>query len=303
VKQLLACLLVPFVVSPAFAQKSNDVKITQGDHQLDIRIGDRPFAKFNYAHDLPKPFFLPVHAPDGTVITRALDDPKDKDHKHHKGIWLSVDEINKVQFWAEKGKIANYSVKVTKAAGNPAQFVVKNNWMGTDGPIIAETTTVSVHSNGILAYDITFTAVKDEVEFEDTKEGLFGFRMVSSMREKEGGKVVNSDGKKGTKECWGQTAAWVDYYGQVDGKTCGLAIFDHPKNFRASRYHVRNYGLFSISPFGEKAYTGGKNQAAPLHLKKGETTRLRYAMYIHMDDTDKADVAGAYKKYLKSTAE
>lgn len=301
-KHLLTCLLTLFVITPASAQKLNDVKITQGDHQLEIKIGDRPFATFNYSHDLPKPFFLPVHAPNGTVITRALNDPDDGDHKHHKGIWLSVDEINKVQFWAEKGKIVNTSVKVTKASGDPAQFQVTNNWMGTERPIISETTTVSISSNGILAYDIIFTAAEDNVEFEDTKEGLFGFRMVASMREEEGGKVVNSNGKKGTKECWGQPAAWVDYYGPVAGKICGLAIFDHPGNFRPSRYHVRNYGLFSISPFGEKAYTNGKNEAATLHLKKGESTRLRYAMYIHMGDTEHADVAGAYKKYLESTA-
>ena len=89
----------------------------------------------------------------------------------------------------------------------------------------------------------------------------------------------------------------------VDGKTVGVAIMDHPKNFRPSRYHVRDYGLFSISPFGEKAYTNGTSPAAPHHLKKGENLRLRYAMFFHDGDTKTANVAGAWDLFVKSAGE
>ena len=46
-------------------------------------------------------------------------------------------------------------------------------------------------------------------------------------------------------------AAWVDYWAPIDGKTVGIAIFDHPENPRhPTWWHARYYGLVAANPFG-----------------------------------------------------
>ncbi|MFP6763600.1 MAG: PmoA family protein [Planctomycetaceae bacterium] len=280
-----------------------DVKLEQNGTTVDITIDGEEFSVFNFGRDLPKPFMSPVRGPGGTVLTREIfTAPGKGDHPHHKGIWVAVDQINRIEFWAEKGKIVNRSVKLDVPRGNPARMTVVNDWQGKDGKaVVTETTTIRIHSSRLFSYDITFRAAGSEVvEFGDTKEGLFGFRMVDSMRESEGGQVVNAEGDRGTKACWGRTTDWIDYTGTVEGKTFGVSLFDHPLNFRRSRYHVRNYGLFSINPFGERAYTGGRRPAQFEYLLPGATLRLRYGLFIHSGTTKSANVEGVFQKYLKS---
>lgn len=280
-----------------------EVQLTQGKDTVAVTIDGTEFTTFNYGSKLPKPFMSPVKGPGGEVLTRPIYfDRKDGDHPHHKGIWVAVDEVGGVKFWAEHGKIANKSVKLVKAKGNPAELQVVNEWQGPDGKaIVVESTRISIFANGLFAYDIRFKTGGDErVEFGDTKEGLFGYRMAHSMRESEGGTVINSKGEKGSSASWGKVNDWIDYYGQVDGKTFGVALFDHPLNMRRSRYHVRNYGLFSINPFGAKAYSGGKRPAEPYYLDPAGELRLRYGLYIHGGTTIESKVSSVYLNYLKS---
>ena len=297
---LLACGLLS---ASANSFAADSVKLVRTGETIAVTISGKEFTTYNFAKSLPKPFFSPIKAADGTLLTRPIvgEDYKG-DHPHHKGIWVSVDEVNDIQFWAEKGKIENRSVELIAAEGNPAKLKVENHWLGEDGnAVLVETTAISIFANRMLAYDISFRMTSGDVHFKDTKEGLFGVRIAESMREDKGaGIVTNADGKKATKECWGQRSAWVDYTGPVDGKTVGVAVFDHPQNFRPSRYHVRNYGLFSVSPFGEGAYTNGQEKPVSDVFKKDSVVRLRYGIYFHAGDAVAADVSQAYQQFLKA---
>jgi hypothetical protein len=302
-RSTVACLLgllSAAICGRAFAE-ANTVTFQpdEKNQNITVKIGDEVFTVFNLSKEWPKPFASPVHGPGGTIVTRPIVKPGDKeDHPWHKGIWVAVDEVNDNKHWAERSKIENASVEMMKTEGNPAQIVLTNNWLDTEAkPVVKETTKISIFPNRLMVYDITFKALENPVTFGDTKEGLFGIRLIDSLRETDTGKAINSDGVKGTKEAWGQTADWVDYYGEAEGKTLGVALFDHPDNFRPSRYHVRHYGLFTVSPFGEEAYA--KKGAKPLTLEPGKTLRLRYGLYIHAGDTASAKVAEVFQDFVK----
>ena len=222
------------------------------------------------------------------------------DHPHHKGIWLSIDEVNEIRFWAEEGVIRNVGVEILESHGNPARMRVTNHWLDEDEkPVVVETTTISIFANRLLAYDVTFAADEMPATFGDTKEGLFAIRMPNSMRELiSEGPVTNPDGEVGTAALWGKPTPWIDYVGAIGDHAFGVTLMDHPDNFRPSRYHVRDYGLFSINPFGEAAYSSGEEEAKPVTLQPGETLKLRYGLYVHAGGVEDGHVADAYDQFL-----
>jgi len=252
-------------------------------------------------------------APVCSTVTRIVDDnpPKVKDrssllyydHPHHKGIWTSVDEVNGIKFWNEDGQIQLKTTEIVTAEGNPAVFKQVSHWLDDDGnPLVEESTTVEIFANRLMRFDITFKAVAETVEFHDTKEGMFAIRLTNSMREQTAnGPVTNATGSSGTKALWGRTSPWIDYCGPIDENTFGVTIMDHPDNPRASRYHVRNYGLFGINPFGQEAYTNGRSNlpSNPLHLKQGETSRYRFGLFVHADELKPTAINEAFRQFAE----
>ena len=310
--RLITCCLTFIGLNLALSAHAAEpvVKLTPAENAIAVTIDGQDFTTYHTDPKWKKPFFSPVKTTDGTVMTRGLELEGSKDHPHHKGIWLAIDEVNGHRFWAEMATIKNAKVEVIKAEGNPAELRVTNHWVDPEGePVVTETTNIRIYANRLMTYDIRFKAGKKPVTWGDTKEGLFGIRVADSMREKQtdatkpAGQIVNADGLKTTAECWGKPSAWVDYTGLVEGKTHGVAIFDHPSNFRRSRYHVRDYGLFTISPFGQKSYTNGKLPADEYQQEAGSEFRLRYAIYIHPGDAEQAKVNETFANYVKSAGE
>ncbi|MDZ4683895.1 MAG: PmoA family protein [Planctomycetaceae bacterium] len=320
--RLLACTVTVCALnSLVWSADGPAVTATTAPGLVGIRIGDQPFAVFNHSPGLAKPYIEPLRAPGNHVVTALAP----FDHKHHKGIWVGVEHVNGVNFWGGKyqqqdavavapalERIETEKVEVKPADNGAVALHIQNAWQGEDGKsIVTENTVITTYPNRLMVYDITLTAANGPVKFEDTKEGFLAIRVAATMTAKPKGVVnadaktvgviVNADGDTGDEACWGKTSPWVDYSGPVDGKPVGVALFDHPGNFRKSRYHVRAYGLFAISPFGEKTYSKGASEAPQITLEKGDKVHVKYGLFVHAGDAKAGKVAEAYSQFVEWT--
>lgn len=290
----------------------------------EVRLNDQPTGKLAQGQvvevrEVKRPWlFVPeangwVHegdvAPLGSTVTRVIQTAPQKgldrqhplyyDHPHHKGVWFSVDEVNEIKFWNEDGRILPVSTKIDVEKGEFAQLTQVSHWLSKeDTPLLEETTTMRFYADRTMSFDFELKAQGQAVHFGDTKEGLFAIRLPNSMREfSQGGPVTNAEGLTTTAQCWGQPSPWVDYAGPVGQRRLAVTLFDHPQNFRKSRYHVRDYGLFSVSPFGEKAYSNGAQPEAIVNLEPGQSLKLKYGLNVRADTGNNSEAKAAYERY------
>ncbi len=78
-------------------------------------------------------------------------------------------------------------------------------------------------------------------------------------------------------EVWGHRSKWVDYSGSINGEKLGVAIFDSPTNPRFPTYwHSRDYGLFALNPFGQKAFDKNEPESRKI-CNQAEVCRVHHS--------------------------
>lgn len=274
------------------------VKLSESEHRLDVEIDGRYFTSYVYDPALAKPYIGPVIGPYGASFTRL--DFKTREHPHHRSIWLGIGDVNGIDAWNEpEGRHGRQIVQSIEAkAEGPvlARVSSRQAWTNFGGkPQLEEERTATFYRTpaGLRMIDLEFSLVAKygRVELGATKEaGPLGVRVAESMKVDNGGTMINSYGSVGEAECWGQRAQWCDYFGDVEGHTLGIAVFDHPDNEDHPTYwHIRNYGLFAPNNL---YFAGGKL------LKPGDTLRYRYRLLFHEGDHAAARVADRYQDYI-----
>ena len=192
-------------------------------------------------------------------------------------------------------------------------FGTKDDWVGPDGTTLLKDRVLwriddLGKGSARISSTIRLIAAGRPIRFGDSEEGSFAVRVATSMDEKSEptgprskgprGRITNSRGDIGAPKCWGRDADWVDYSGNVDGRMVGLAFFDHPANRPRTRWHVRDYGLFSANPFGQKVFKVSDGPG-PVTLGPGQELVLRYAVLIHAGDGDAGRIAQRYAEYIR----
>jgi len=292
------------------ASRASGVKITELGDRLRVEIDEKLFTEYRFKN-VPRPYFYPVIGPSGENITRHWPmkegENEEHDHPHHRSLWFTHGDVNGHDFWSEEkgfGRIVHDKFLEVASGGEAGVIQSRNRWVADNGEIICTDTRTHKFYNRadgqIMDFEITICASEGKVAMGDTKEGSMAIRLAPTMRV-EGtvgeGHIINSEGNR-DKQAWGKRAVWCDYYGPVNGKVVGVAIFDHPQNPKhPTWWHVRPYGLFAANPFGVHYFENKPKGTGNITIPSGQSLTFRYRLYFHKGDEKQAKVAEHYGEY------
>jgi hypothetical protein len=319
-KRVLTAVLPELFGTRTFILKKDDAKLSPAEGvafiprgpNLEITIDGKPFTVYRVDAGA-KPFLFPLIGPTGDPYTRAYPMEtvagEDQDHPHQRSFWFTHGKVNGVDFWSEMknhGTIKEISRSTSTASPALGRLTTRDDWLGPDGKKVCEDERVlTVYQVGvvrILDFAVKLKATEGPVVMGDTKEGMFGLRVASSMDvdKKKGGKIRNAEGLEDDK-AWGKASPWVDYTGPVDGKTVGVAILNHPRSFRyPTTWHVRTYGLFAANPFGWHDF--GMPEEGDHTIPKGESLGFEYRVILHAGDGASAGIADHFAAFATPPA-
>lgn len=300
------------------SRESPQASVQQSDGRVRISFDGKTFTEYRF-RGYPKPIFYPILGPGGTQMTRNFPMKKGvageaPDHPHHESLWFTHGDVNGVDFWTVRegsGKIVQEDLSDVEVKGNTVQFRSKNRWVKPDGSVVCrDTRTMRISATPdarMIDIQVEIHAGDADVVFGDTKEGTMGIRTNPALRlsgEVAAGHARNSRGQEDGK-IWGQRAEWVDYWGPVDGKpgegrTVGVAIFDHPSNPRhPTWWHARSYGLVAANPFGEHDFEKKPAGTGDFTIPAGESRTFRYLFVFHDGDWRQARIAKRYEEWAR----
>jgi hypothetical protein len=323
----LFLLLTPAAFATPAGSQLAEVTVTVEKGRVDFRCGTELAASYVTDPGQPKPFFWPLNAPGGLVVTRGWPVEKAEpgemtDHVHHKSAWFchgdvipeglelkqKVKGVEGVDFWSEAkghGVIVCTSVATPEQKGPHARVVTVNEWRTADGEkILDETRTIHLVNFGdawlfVVESDLCASVVP--ITFGDTKEGSFGIRVRKSVTEQKGkGTLTNAEGKVHESAVWGRVSEWCDYSGPVGETTAGITLFADPTNPVPTCWHSRAYGLMAANPFGrsKSGFPAVQGRMDLVRLAKDAHLNLRYGMLLHRGDVKDGKTAEYYRKFV-----
>jgi Family of unknown function (DUF6807) len=286
----------------------------QSGSSVNIFAGKQPVASYVFADEkIARPYYVHVFTSDGIAVTRNHPPKQGEPADHadmHPGIWLAFGDLSGHDFWRNKGRVTHaeflaepkveegrvsftvrneYSVALKDGEKKIASEICRHTWRLQDG-------------NLLLTLDSEFAPAEaaQPLVFGDQEEMGLGVRMATPLRVKDaGGEIRTSNGQRNEKEAWGKQASWSDYSGTIGSRKVGVTLMPHPGNFRASWFHVRDYGLMVANPFGQNAFTRGEKSR--VEVKPGEKLRLRFGVWIHSGTAQsKEEIETSYKFYINS---
>ena len=296
-KKIIVTIAAVFLAGSMMAQKQ-EVSATKVGNRIDVVIGKQFFTSYRFQPDEKYPFFFPVNGPVSGATTTSM---RNGEYPHHSSLFFGCDRVNGGNYWQEgleRGQIVSVGARIVEAKGE--QVVIEDEciWKRPDAqaPIIdRRKITISSPSKDLyqLDFDIEMEMLMD-VTIQKTNHSLFSARIDPDLTVKQGGVMINSEGKEGEKGTFGVGSSLIDCYGKRKTGTEGIAIMQHPSNkWYPSPWFTRDYGFMSPTPM----YWPENEKTT--ELKKGDKINLRYRVLVHAGNSGEANIARLFEQYKK----
>lgn len=296
-KKIILTITALWLAGVMYAQKQ-EVSATKVGNRIDVTIGKEFFTSYRFQPDEKYPFFFPVNGP---VSGAGVTSMRNGQYPHHSSLFFGCDRVNGGNYWQEgleRGRIISVGARIVEAKGERVVIEDECIWKRPDAEApIMDRRKIIISAPSPELYQLDFDIEMEmliDVTIQKTNHSLFSARVDPDLTVKQGGVMINSEGKQGEKGTFGVGAAWIDCYGERKTGKEGIAIMQHPSNrWYPSPWFTRDYGFMSPTPM----YWPENGKTTD--LKKGEKIALRYRVLIHKGDSQEAGIATLFEQYMK----
>ena len=271
-----------------------------------------------------RPYLFPVFSPSGVSLT--TESPVD--HPHHNSVTVSADVffvqfpplapwvstvpeehtynfyINYVFQGRAPGRLWVTSTESEEIAENHLRVVQGIEWQGPEEwgvlqdsgrrVVAEETRTIDIHTGevaNVIDVRSQLRPTEWDITIGPTRHAYFTIRLHDQLRERNGGNVVDSEGRSGASEVNGNVADWLDMSGPAShGQKAGITVIPHA-SMAGLPWYCSDYGTITIDPFlTEKGL-----------LNRGEELDLGIRILAHDGDAVEAGVADMYESFKRET--
>ena len=307
---------IPVNAIPIEAQRKDGVvRISSGNKLVLQYQGDKSPLPQGYTPEFQRGGYIhPVQTPSGVLVT---DDYPPK-HKHHHGIWApwtkTQFEGRTPDFWnmgTKTGTVEFVALEGPWSSGAAVMFQARHRFLDLSAKpepkaVLNEQWDVTVYPMGMTKrawpYFLFDLAIRQDCATDQPLVlpkyhygglGIRGHRQwdQDATNRDPGPNPVNfltSEGRtrKDGNESRGK---WAHMGGKVDGKDAGIAVFDHPSNFR----HPGSLRLHPNEPF----LCYAPQQQGDFAIEPGKPYTARYRFVVMDGPADKAVLEQLWTDY------
>ena len=302
-----------FVMDRAAESPKGSVQVVERQGQIEVTGAQGPILTYHIRTEMPPEgapeyyrrsgFIHPVFSPSGKVLTD--DFPQGHTHQHALFMaWVNTTfHGDKVDFWNQQdgsGTVEHRRVLDIEQGPVFGRFRVEHAYVSTKhGDALKEIWTVTVYPMGTyILFDIRSDqrcATEELLHLNEYHYGGMAFRgsaqwnAVDEDHFEASMRVLTSEGLTDVQAANHTRPRWTAGFGPVDEELAGLAILDHPDNFRHPqpvRVHP-DMPYFCLTPMVEGAFD----------IVPGETYRSSYRFVSFDGEADPGQLEALWQAF------